>query len=217
MARPTTITDDQILAAARRLFLERGLAVTTAELARQAGVAEGTLFNRFRNKQQLFRAAMEHDIEKVPWLAKLGRAAGTADVRDTLVEVGGEMIDFFRMIMPAMLMAWSNREEAGLSELLASPDPPPLRALRFIAGYFEKEMRAHRIRRQDPEVVARCFLGSLQNYVFIELLLKAHDQTPLPAETYLRGIVNLLWNGLAPTEGAEPAAARPRPKPKKRR
>jgi hypothetical protein len=33
----------------------------------------------------------------------------------------------------------------------------------------------------------------------MELLLKAQDELPLPAEMHVRGLVNLLWNGCGPT------------------
>jgi len=47
--------------------------------------------------------------------------------------------------------------------------------------------------------VARAFVGSLQNYAFLEILFKVNDELPLPVETFVRGLVNLLWIGAAPT------------------
>ena len=81
----------------------------------------------------------------------------------------------------------------------SSPNPPPVRFIKRLAAFFEAEMRDHRVRRHDAEIVARAFLGGLQSYVFFELLLKAQDELPLPAEMHVRGLVNLLWNGLSPT------------------
>jgi AcrR family transcriptional regulator len=197
MARPQRITDEQILAAAREVFLRRGIQATTADVARRARVAEGSIFNRFRTKQQLFRAAMRPELADPPWLASLTRRAGKGDVREILIDVGHEILAFFRRLMPLMMMSWSNRGR-GLPDDLKAPDSPPLRALKRLAGFFEAEMRAGRIRRHDPEILARAYLGSLQNYVVFELLLKARDELPLPSETYLRGLVALLWEGASP-------------------
>ena len=58
MARPTSIKDETIVAAAREVFLERGIQATTAEVAERAGVSEGSVFKRFKTKSELFRAAM---------------------------------------------------------------------------------------------------------------------------------------------------------------
>jgi AcrR family transcriptional regulator len=49
-----------IAEAARRLFMERGFdAVTVAEVARTAEVSEGTVFNYFPTKEDLFYSGME--------------------------------------------------------------------------------------------------------------------------------------------------------------
>lgn len=47
---------DQILQAALELFAAQGLGVSTAQIARAAGVANGTLFNYFPTKQELIDA-----------------------------------------------------------------------------------------------------------------------------------------------------------------
>ena len=53
-------TREQIAATARRLFVERGFdAVTVAEVAREADVSEGTVFNYFPTKEDLFYSGME--------------------------------------------------------------------------------------------------------------------------------------------------------------
>jgi AcrR family transcriptional regulator len=197
MARPAHITEEQILSAAREVFLEKGIQATTAEVARRAGVAEGSIFKRFKTKHHLFVAALH--IGEPEWFAFIDKRVGKGDPRQNLIDLGMEILDFFRQLMPLMMMGWANPSPSGLPEVLEGPNPPPLRFIKRMAGFFEAEMRAHRIRRHDPEVVARCFLGSLQNYVFFELLLKAQDELPLPAEMHVRGVVNLLWNGLVPT------------------
>jgi AcrR family transcriptional regulator len=197
MTRPTTITTEQILDAAREVFLAKGIQATTAEVARRAGIAEGSIFNRFRTKQELFLRAMEPTLQDPEFLRKLEQRVGNGEVRENLLEFGNEMLAFLRGIVPLMMMSWSNRE-CGLPPHLAAPDPPPVRALRRITAYFEAEMALGRLRRHDPEILGRVFMGSLQNYVFLELLLKAHHETPMPVEAYLCGVVELIWTGAAP-------------------
>jgi AcrR family transcriptional regulator len=202
MTRPATITTGQILDAAREVFLEKGIQATTAEVARRAGVAEGSIFKRFPTKQQLFIRAMEPTFQDPEFLRKLPQRVGNGDLRENLLESGREMLGFLRQLLPLMMMAWSNRE-CGLPRHLAAPDPPPVRALRRITAFFNAEMDLGRLRRQDPEILGRVFMGSLQNYVFLELLLQAHHETPMPAEVYLQGLVELIWNGAAPNARKE--------------
>ena len=56
---------DDVFAAAARVFLERGFhGATMAEIARQAGVATGTLYNLFAGKEQLYLAMVEQKVDE---------------------------------------------------------------------------------------------------------------------------------------------------------
>jgi len=207
MPRPAKIKDEEILAAARAVFLEKGIRATTAEVARRAGIAEGSVFNRFPTKAALFQAAMRPDLEEPAWGQLLLERAGQGDVVENLVEIGSQVLEFLRQIVPIMMMSWSNPHNDGgfLPPPLRGNNPPPLVAMRRLVAFFDTEIRSGRIRSgSDPELMARVFLGSLQNYVFFEVLLRARDMMPLPALTYVRGVVDLLWNGAAPAVAAAP-------------
>jgi AcrR family transcriptional regulator len=211
MARPTKISDERILDAARRVFLERGISGTTAEVARVASVAEGSIFKRWKTKQELFFAALAPDDVDPPWLSYLSERVGCGDLQTHLAEVGQQAIDFFRRLMPLMMMSWSNPSANGIPAPLDRPNSKPVRVLKKLAGYFEAEMRLGRIARRDPEVVARIFVGGIQQFAFLELITRSHHELPLPDEMFVRGLVNLIWNGIHPTEKSAP------PKERKRR
>src|SRR5262249_53897563 len=124
MSRPPVITTERILKAARAVFLEKGIQATTAEVARRAGIAEGSIFKHFHSKHELFLAAMEPALQDVDFLRKLPQRAGTGDVREQLFAFGTDMIAFLRQMLPLMMMSWSNRE-CGLPPHLAASNPPP--------------------------------------------------------------------------------------------
>ena len=74
------------------MFLELGIRATTLEVARRAGVAEGTIFHRFKSKEELFRAAMQFDPdEALAIVERLPSRAGRADLRATLLELCGRV------------------------------------------------------------------------------------------------------------------------------
>ncbi|WP_426713068.1 TetR/AcrR family transcriptional regulator [Cronobacter muytjensii] len=52
-----------ILQAARKLFLEKGLSVTTEEIARIAGVAKATLYANFADKETLIEAVLRNESD----------------------------------------------------------------------------------------------------------------------------------------------------------
>jgi AcrR family transcriptional regulator len=198
MARPTVIRDETIIDAARAVFLARGIRATTAEVAERAGVSEGSIFKRFKSKVELFQAAMGAQLEEPEFLDKLAERVGHGDFRDNLFEIGTQAVAFFRTITPLMMMAWSNPGADGLPCMMGQPNPPPLRILKKLTSFFEAEMRAGRLRRHDPEIIARMFLGSINNFVAFEILLKSHEELPMAAETFVRGLCQTLWLGIAP-------------------
>ncbi len=202
MARPTTITDDQILDAARQVFLERGITATTAEVAKRAGVAEGSIFKRWKTKQALFYAALSPNDEDPGFINNLVARVGRGDLQETLTEVGMQAIDFFRQIMPLIMMCWSNPVPGELPPPFQTTNPKPLRVLKAIAGFFEAEMKEGRLARRDAEVMARTYLGGIQQFALLELVSRTRNELPMPAEMFIRGLVNLMWNGVRPDADA---------------
>lgn len=192
MARRASIQDDDILRAAREVFMKHGVEGTTAEVARCAGISEGSIFNRFKSKDDLFRAAMATDLDASPWMTMLDARIGKGDVRTQLVEIGLQALEFFRRVLPRATMSWANKR---LPPVVGG-ELPPQRALRRMSDYFAAEMRAGRIRTTKPEIVARSFVGAIQSVCVLELLWNITD---VPAETFIRGHVDVLLTGLAPT------------------
>jgi AcrR family transcriptional regulator len=178
------------------VFLEQGIQATTAEVARKAGIAEGSIFKRFPTKQELFVAAMQPTFADPEFLQKLKSWVGKGDIRKHLEELGAEAIEFFRQVVPLMIMSWSNREAA--QHPLQQENPPPIQAIKRLASYLEAEVHLGRLRMHDPQIMARVFVGSVQNFVLLELLSLTHEELPMSSEVYLRGVIDLMWKGVAP-------------------
>ena len=198
MARPKTIRDEELIEAARSCFLAQGWSASTAGIAREAGVSEGTLFKRFGNKEGLFRAAM--GIPDFDAAMGLQGRLGKGDPHENLREIALAMIDFFRVLVPRVMMFWSRRS-GGPQDILKneSGTPPPLRAMQALAGYLDGEMEAGRLRRADPMVVARMLIGSIHHFVFVELVGMRMKQAP-SAEEYVEALLEVLFRGLEPND-----------------
>ncbi|GAB4196569.1 MAG: TetR/AcrR family transcriptional regulator [Sandaracinaceae bacterium] len=210
MARPTAISDETLLEAARDVFLEHGIRATTAEVARRAGVSEGTLFKRFRTKQGLFEAAMTRSFEEDAkrFVGSLLERVGKGTLRGELEDVALRGIDFFRKIVPLHMMCWSNPGKDGLpvSPSLEGREHPALGGRRLFEAYFEAERRLGRLRNVDVGVLARVFMGAVYNFAAMEVMLAAEDPLPMPAETFARGLVDILLRGIeANSPEARPA------------
>ena len=123
MARPTSIKDETIVAAAREVFLERGIQATTAEVAERAGVSEGSVFKRFKTKSELFRAAMGDRLSEPAFLKNLPARVGQGDLHENLFALGMEILGFFRDLMPLTTMAWPTRRPTGCPRTWPGPTP----------------------------------------------------------------------------------------------
>jgi AcrR family transcriptional regulator len=64
-----------LLAAACEMFAEQGLDVAMADIARRAGVSNGTLYNRFPTRSALIEAVFVDRLEKMVELARQALAA----------------------------------------------------------------------------------------------------------------------------------------------
>src|SRR6266851_723708 len=70
LRRDAELNRRRIIAAAREVFRERGLAATLDDVARHAGVGVGTVYRRFANKEELVDALFDDMIDTVAALAQ---------------------------------------------------------------------------------------------------------------------------------------------------
>jgi AcrR family transcriptional regulator len=80
----TIMTDrkTQIMAAATSLFLDEGVGVSTASIAKGAGVSNGTLFNAFASKQILIDSI--YKTAKIEMFAALAHSGSAPFTRENL-------------------------------------------------------------------------------------------------------------------------------------
>ena len=191
MARPQSITDDEVLAAARAVFLEKGITATVEEVATRCGVGEATVFRRFPTKQALFVAAMDTDSEPAwartfseRWPAS--RRTDTEDIRESLTALANEILSSGRKMMPLMLMKMSN---PGMWMTREKPPARVVRAIQILTEFFTVQIDAGRVRGRDPRVAARIWMGALQHWIMFEAFMKPIDN--VPAEVFLGELVEL--------------------------
>lgn len=169
--RPPVISTERLLQVAREVFLELGIRATTAEVATRAGIAEGTIFHRFKSKEELFRAAMNFDPDAALAIAEqLPALAGTGDLRRTLVVFAERFVAVGRVAMPVMMMSWSNPENL-CAERTTERTSRYHRVLTALNRFFTIEMDAGRLRRAEPEIMSRVLIGSLHHFCMTELFV----------------------------------------------
>lgn len=205
MSRPVSIQDDAILEAARQVFLKQGFRAPTTEVAKQAGVCEGSIFKRFPTKSALFMAAMNVETKEDVWQDQLLRSAGTGDMRQALETAGMHLIKQIQVILPRVMMIQSSGVTVAMDYYLPGK-PPVIQHHELLAKYFRAEMKRGRIECDSPEVQAHAFVGSLYHYVICDFF---HHYRPVPVAEYVGAVVGSLLRALKFARRTRRAARRP--------
>jgi AcrR family transcriptional regulator len=96
-----------IVAATRPLVREHGRELTTKQIAAAAGVAEGTLFRVFDNKEAILREVVLDVIDPAPTLAEIEALDGDAPLRELIGNLVAAMKDRVQEIFEiAMAVRW---------------------------------------------------------------------------------------------------------------
>jgi len=180
----------RLLEAARSLFAERGYAATTtAQLAREAGVAEGTVFHHFPSKRALLEAVA----------GEYGR--GLAERMFAGVDVTASDPAAEPMLRRAFAYV---REQGALSRLLAlAPDPIGWKAARAasrreivsaLASAFSAWQGRESLRVFDPQITAQ-LLFALVEAALTECFVYGDGSRE---EEYLRETVACVEGALLP-------------------
>ncbi len=91
-----------IVDAVTPLLTEHGADLTTRELAHAAGVAEGTLFRAFRDKEELIAAVVERCMDPAPIVASLRAIPVEQSLEDTLRQIVAVLRERFTGVLGVM-------------------------------------------------------------------------------------------------------------------
>ncbi len=200
--RITTIRKQQILDAALSTFSEKGFAAaTTAEIAQTAGVAEGTIYNYFRSKRELFIAVIENLIVTVP-LLNLIEKLPKGDIGVTFKHI---LQNRFRLIesrpMSQML--------AMMAEIQRDPELKALWAEKFLQPFLSQLDGMYRImtaggklRSLEPAVAVRAVGGLILGFFILKIMEgEASPLKRLPQEKVVEEMMQFVLHGLLNEKG----------------
>jgi AcrR family transcriptional regulator len=195
--RPRQFSDEALMEVARRCFLEHGPNVSTKTIAAQLGVSPPALFRRVGSKGELMRRALA--IPNPPaWVLRLEAGPTDAPVHDQLLSLGRDISAFFVKMMPAI----ATLRAAGISPTDVFRDvevPPPIRAARAFAAWFQTLADQGRIEVADPEATGVAFLGALQSRHMAQHLLG--NMYPDGGPHFVERTCDVFARGIAPRAG----------------
>ncbi|NET26045.1 TetR/AcrR family transcriptional regulator [Okeania sp. SIO1I7] len=195
-------TRTKILQAAQKLFAKSGYDGTTIrDLAKKAGVAEGTLFHHFTNKKAI--------------LIELATQGWVEILTDLLTELS-EMSSYkaVAQVMRRRMLNMSRNADMMKVCFLEAQFHPELREkiqseviekMTDVAeAFFATAMERGVYRQMNPKLVARVFLGMFAIAGFSQKTLLEPDASPQAMQEMAEGLADIFLNGvLASEEGGK--------------
>lgn len=164
-----TSTKKKILESTLKLISEKGyLGTTTKDIAHESGVTEVTLFRHFGTKERLF----EEVLKCYTFLPKLKEVISeiegdSVNYEDTLKKIGMRFFETlkerksFVRILSSEMNVYPEKTREVFGKFIDETN-------KVLAGYFKSQQDAGALRKFDPEIGARGFLGMLFCYFNVE-------------------------------------------------
>ncbi len=194
-----------ILDATEQLLLSEGLArLTTREIARKAGVAEGLIYHHFGNKASLILKVVERKmlpsnnaVKNLP--LHVGLRTVWENLEDTL------MIVYYSHYETAPIVSSTLADKQLRDQIpkIADEDTPgPQKDIKWISRYLAAEQRMKRVANAvDPQVAANCLWKIVVQTATEDFLMgRIKDEVCMREE--IRRYLQFLMSGMEPRASA---------------
>jgi len=223
MGRPPTISREQLLETARRVFAAKSYeAATLADIAGELKITPAAVLRYYPSKLALFGAAMrEGRIEPPDFILGLATVDASTDPRVVLRELAEKFIRFVENTVAENLAIYMQRRANASIVLPFDPrdeqNNPPRRGLAIVTDYFRRAAEAGVMRVRDPRAAALIFMGSLQSYVMLHRVFNVAPK-PYPLDAYIDALLDLWTHGaIGGTRAKSPKTAAPDHRPSRAR
>jgi AcrR family transcriptional regulator len=169
----------EILNIASEIFLEDGYSEASInEMCRRSGISKHTIYRYFKNKEQLFLAVIDKELEgNLEGLEILDNVPEDQDPEITLSDMGTELGVFLlsRKMMAFRQIIYS---ECGKHHRIGDAyfSHGPNRAFKSLSLYFEKGRNSGLMWKLPPRTLAESFLALLLHKVTLEQHCKIKEE-----------------------------------------
>jgi AcrR family transcriptional regulator len=206
-------TRQKLIRATESLLQRDGLArVTTRGIAREAGVAEGTLYHHFHGKAGLLHAVAQENMGAFrEVLESLPLQVGQRTVRENLEHMLDAAFDSQLRIAPILCSLFADHQLlVRTREILNEGCIGPQRSLEALAAYLQAEQQLGRVAvGVAPGSAAELLLAGSFHAAMLDHLL-ARQVDPAAARIRLQEEVRTLLAGLEPRISGECSAPKDR-------
>jgi len=199
-----TLTEErrkQILDAAARVFAQKGYErATIAEIARAAGIAEGSIYNYFKNKGDVLinipRQAIQPTVETMSARMTL-ITSDTLPPKQMLITLAHNMIatihqnaHIFRILLSTLPTMPQTTRDRYLNQTV-------LYVLTMLEAYFNQQIKRGVFRRDlEPRTLARAFVGLFFPFILIREVLQVESENDWTYDEIIHTLVPLFLRGV---------------------
>jgi len=201
---------NQILDAAALLFARKGYkGATIREIAREAGVAEGTIYNYFDSKHDLLISLPQ----RISWpmVSSFVRSARSQGP-DTVADDEEQMVQLLQASMGSIqqhtdavkvLLAYIPFMEEEIQSQFLEQTTLFFTRIFDLEGFLQSRIEAGTFRSLDTAIAARAFVGMVLIFVLSQEILPGRKAVPMSYEKIAREVVQLFLYGAVaqPEEG----------------
>jgi AcrR family transcriptional regulator len=196
VGRRREVSDAEIIKAARRIFLEKGIQEPVNTVARELAVSPATLFIRMGTKQRLINAALWPPDPPVLKTLQDGFHP-TAPFEVQLTQIIWELAVYAKEEMPPTftLYAAGCRDKVGnnLAEV------PPRHLRRALAKWFTQAIRCGEV-SCDPRTLAELVIGTVEARAMHAFLARS-EHSDRETRAFIRKMVATIMDGSRPESG----------------
>jgi TetR/AcrR family transcriptional regulator, mexJK operon transcriptional repressor len=201
--RRETISDErrqQIIDGALNVFSDKGfIQATNKDVAEAAGInSAGLIYHYFADKADLLRAVIERYAPPLQLLTQ-SEEFKTLPVPAALTQFG---LSYMHLMDDAKVGACMRvlTSEAIHNEEFAHilGEIGPFRVWRLLAGYLARKMEEGHLRRLDPAIAARCFVGPLVLQMMTRKIWHLTDASDISTEALVHANVEIFVRGMQP-------------------
>jgi TetR/AcrR family fatty acid metabolism transcriptional regulator len=195
----------QILTAAAKVFAAKGFdRATIADIAREAGIAEGSIYNYFRNKSDLL-ISIPRQVIRLPVESVLGQmhAAGAAPIPPE------QMLPIIAKNMTAVF-----RQNGYIFRILISALPTMSQSVReqyvnrvifyiwdLLEAYFRELMEKGILRRDlNPAILTRAFVGMLLPFLLLNQIFALKNPIEFDQDQVITEVITVFLHGASAEE-----------------
>lgn len=162
--------EEEILKAAIKIFSEKGYsAATTSEIAKEAGVAEGTIFRYFKNKKELLHKMILCSLktisdslikERIQKIIEDNRDSGAETILKAIIldriELIEKNIDIFKVVLTEIQYHEDLREQIVENFVYVGKN--------ILSNFIEAQIVRDEFREVDVVIAVRSLIGMIAMY-----------------------------------------------------